>query len=107
MISKATARKRAQRAIPLTECENCGSRKNLQRHHPDHSKPLDVQILCQACHTAVEMQAETWGRGPIKAAQCQICNKTFQPKRGRRAKLCGAAECLRENGRRAAARRWG
>lgn len=31
-------------------CIICGSNKNLVRHHPDYSKPLEVMILCRKCH---------------------------------------------------------
>jgi hypothetical protein len=32
------------------KCSICGSQKNLQRHHPDYNKPLEVIILCRDCH---------------------------------------------------------
>jgi hypothetical protein len=43
--SKAAARKRAQKAIPLGPCVKCGSTISVQRQHRDHSKPLDVVLL--------------------------------------------------------------
>lgn len=33
-------------------CEKCGATGKLHRHHPDYSKPLDVVVLCRACHQA-------------------------------------------------------
>ena len=31
-------------------CSVCGSTENIQCHHPDYSKPLDVVFLCQTHH---------------------------------------------------------
>lgn len=31
-------------------CSSCGSKKNVQAHHEDYSKPLDVVWLCFVCH---------------------------------------------------------
>jgi hypothetical protein len=37
--------------IPLkSNCEICQSTENLQRHHPDYSKPKNFITLCLACH---------------------------------------------------------
>jgi len=32
-------------------CEKCGAERLLHAHHPDYSKPLDVEWLCVPCHT--------------------------------------------------------
>ena len=34
-------------------CEKCHQYKKLQGHHPDYSKPLEVEWLCQQCHNKV------------------------------------------------------
>jgi len=34
-------------------CSKCGSAKNIERHHPDYSKPLEFVILCRKCHRAL------------------------------------------------------
>ena len=31
-------------------CERCASKVNIQAHHEDYSKPLEVQWLCRKCH---------------------------------------------------------
>lgn len=48
--------KRANRAIRnLTHCEDCGATgTRLERHHPDYTKPEEVQILCKKCHMKAE-----------------------------------------------------
>lgn len=33
-------------------CEVCGSKENLELHHPDYSKPLEVITLCRKCHVS-------------------------------------------------------
>jgi hypothetical protein len=38
--------------IPLEHCEQCGktSKRQLDSHHEDYSKPLEVVWLCRSCH---------------------------------------------------------
>ena len=40
-----------------TPCVKCGSVKNIQGHHEDYSKPLDVIWLCRGCHRAHHREA--------------------------------------------------
>lgn len=40
------------RFLPMkSECEHCRGTDDLQKHHPDYSKPTYVITLCQPCHT--------------------------------------------------------
>ena len=32
------------------KCSKCGKIGQVESHHPDYSKPLEVQWLCTACH---------------------------------------------------------
>lgn len=47
---KLLARSSAQYYVPVIECIKCGSKEQLQRHHLDYNKPLEVVILCRLCH---------------------------------------------------------
>jgi hypothetical protein len=49
---KKEAQIEATKSISVLDakCQLCGSTENLQRHHPDYSKPLEVWILCRPCH---------------------------------------------------------
>ena len=44
---------RADYYIKAKECELCGTKEKLQRHHPNYEKPLDVVVLCQPCHMKI------------------------------------------------------
>jgi DNA-directed RNA polymerase subunit M/transcription elongation factor TFIIS len=45
-------------------CEQCGSKKNVERHHHrGYDNPLDVIYLCRRCHLA-EHSKET---SPVKS----------------------------------------
>lgn len=44
---KHRARSLALRNIPLgSQCQICGSIKDLERHHPDYFKPLEIMTVC-------------------------------------------------------------
>lgn len=39
-----------------TLCETCCSAENIQAHHKDYSKPLEVNWVCQVCHAELDKQ---------------------------------------------------
>lgn len=42
---------RAGKITRPTKCEDCGDDSRLiEAHHPDYSRPLDVEWLCKPCH---------------------------------------------------------
>lgn len=53
---KANAHSMVKRAIQSgkiqkpTKCQKCGNKGDIQAHHPDYSKPLEVIFLCNKCH---------------------------------------------------------
>jgi hypothetical protein len=102
-MSKWGARKAAQRAYPVTECQNCGSTHRVQRHHPDLSAPLQVEILCEICHVIADQRDGTRRKRPMQ--NCVICGTDFQPKCSHVHKTC-SPECLSELGRHLARKRW-
>ncbi len=34
----------------LKICRKCFSIKDIQYHHKDYKKPLDIEVLCRKCH---------------------------------------------------------
>jgi len=43
-------------------CTVCGSYKNIDGHHEDYSKPLDIVWLCKPCHKARHKQLKEEGK---------------------------------------------
>jgi DNA-binding CsgD family transcriptional regulator len=53
--SRALARAAVKKGILVQPdlCEGCASKtRRTEMHHPDYSKPLEVQWLCKKCHVA-------------------------------------------------------
>jgi hypothetical protein len=51
-VASAIRSGRLQRGV---RCEVCGSTRDLEAHHPDHSRPLDVVWLDPLCHRRVHL----------------------------------------------------
>jgi hypothetical protein len=39
-----------------SQCSKCDNKKNIQAHHEDYSKPLEIIWLCASCHAGLH-----WG----------------------------------------------
>ena len=56
---KTKTQRIAQANISLANsCVKCGSKENLERHHPDYSKPLEIITLCHTCHGLIHRKTE-------------------------------------------------
>ena len=58
---KVKARKMVHEAVQSGKlvrepCEVCGSEEDVQAHHEDYSKPLDVRWLCPEHHREVDAE---------------------------------------------------
>ena len=47
------ARNTAKKIAKAETCCKCGSKIDIERHHPDYSKPLEIITLCRKCHVGV------------------------------------------------------
>ena len=98
---------RAQRAYPkatLKQCNRCGVTKaKFHRHHADHSKPLEVEILCPKCHAKADQEL---GNRPVQQPKaCKVCGAMFMPCHSKKHETC-SAKCLSQLGRLNAEKRW-
>ena len=45
---------RKGRVTKAKSCQLCGSTENIQGHHNDYNKPLQVMWVCQKCHAKLD-----------------------------------------------------
>lgn len=60
---KIAARYELNKAVKRGEierqpCEECGTTEQVQAHHEDYDKPLDVRWLCRTHHTEVHLETQ-------------------------------------------------
>jgi hypothetical protein len=76
---KRSVEDKARNKVPLKpQCELCGSTDYLERHHPDYSKPFEVQTLCRTCH------ARQRAKQSDNCCICPDCKSTYTVRLGRR-----------------------
>jgi hypothetical protein len=64
----------AQRHVPLAKkCEMCEATKNLERHHDDYSKPLEVKTMCKQCHEAYHRTHKPKSERSLFVLTCAFC----------------------------------
>jgi hypothetical protein len=86
--SRWTARKKI--SLRNTCCAVCDSTDDLERHHDDHDKPLEVTILCRPCHAHHHrvVLGEGWGRPAPAIVTCRQCGIDYRPKESRFSTYC-------------------
>lgn len=47
-------------------CERCSIKCKPDGHHPDYSKPFEVQWLCPKCHRRTDLRWSKWRREEIQ-----------------------------------------
>ena len=50
------------KVVKPEKCEMCGKKKNLDGHHEDYDKALDVRWWCRRCHKEFHKGEKTGGR---------------------------------------------
>ena len=55
LLERRKARMEARKLVYNNQitgkCQFCGSTENVEKHHPDYRKPLEIIELCKRCHT--------------------------------------------------------
>ena len=57
------ARAMTKKYVPLNDqCQICGNSDNLEHHHPNYDKPLEVITLCRNCHKTIHSIIRAYSR---------------------------------------------
>jgi len=93
------AKKRGD-VTPPERCERCGRKVRLDAHHPDHSKPLEVEWICRLCHRSESVRPR-WTPAPdqvvgVNWVQCKYCGERKPPEPELWHSSNGCADCRRE-----------
>ena len=104
MPKKNTLRKAARKATAgVMACQACGATGELERHHPDYSKPDLIEVLCPPCHVKADQRDGT--RAAKQEKPCAHCGRLFMPTHSKKHALC-SDECRAIVGRINAQKRW-
>src|ERR1700719_1359171 len=66
-------------------CENCGTKENVQAHHTNYAKPLEITWLCATCHNLMHQLSKSIVIDPYK---CVKCGHTWTPRTNRKPQEC-------------------
>lgn len=65
------------RIVKFSICERCETEPlDIEAHHDDYTKPLDVQWLCRPCHNAVHPHPG-YGRSPREREDVEALTKAI------------------------------
>lgn len=79
-------------------CEGCAASDELQMHHDDYARRLEVRWLCPRCHTAAHGLVARCRNGHYYSGG----NTYFQPSGQRACRICGRAAGAKYRARKAA-----
>jgi hypothetical protein len=83
-------------------CQKCASGDRVQMHHPDYSKPNEIQWLCFKCHLEVDgrILRRTYGPNPEPPEKPLKARRIRTSPRKRRAPGCSCGSSVRSAGQR-------